>query len=408
MKSIEGGVTAPQGFRASGVAAAIKATSTKKDCALVVSDREAAAAGSFTRNLFKAPPLRWSEAICRAGRARAIFANSGNANACTGERGYANAKTTAGLVAQGLGIPQDQVCVLSTGVIGVPLPMDRIAKGVEGCVSALSASGGEDAAIAIMTTDTVKKEAAVELALASGTIRLGAIAKGSGMISPNMGPALQLNTGTMFCLMTTDAEVEAEVLAGIVQRAVDGSFNQICVDNDTSTSDSVICLANGASGVALATGSSELAAFEEAVCALCTQMAKALVRDGEGATKFVEITIDGTAEDGDAKRIARAIAVSHLCKTAFFGQDPNWGRISCAAGYAGVPFDPARVGVWIDDVQVMRDGMAAEYREEDAAACMLKPEFRIRVSVGDGPGRAVFWTSDLSYKYVEINADYRT
>lgn len=398
---IPGGVCAPKGFRASGFAAAIKPTSKKMDCALIVSDTNAAAAGTFTTNLFKAPPIQWSERICQSGHARAIFANSGNANACTGDRGAENAKATAARVAAGLGASADEVCVLSTGVIGVHLPMDRIANGVDGCLAALTPEGSADAARAIMTTDTVPKETAVELALSGGVVRIGAIAKGSGMISPNMA--------TMFCLITTDAAVHANDLSGVLREAVGASFNHICVDNDMSTSDAVICLANGASGVdELVPGTADFAAFAGAVKAICTQMAKALVRDGEGATKFVEIAVSGAASDADARTIARAIAVSQLCKTAFFGQDPNWGRFACAAGYAGVPFDPARVNIWIDDLQIMRDGMAAEYAEADAAERMLRPEFTVRVEVGDGPGASVYWTSDLSHDYVTINADYRT
>jgi glutamate N-acetyltransferase/amino-acid N-acetyltransferase len=401
MMRIEGGVTAPRGFRASGVAAGVKPGTTKKDCALIVSDVPASVAGAFTTNLFKAPPVKWDEAVCARGVGRAIFANSGNANAATGDQGYADARATAEQVAQGLSVPAGQVCVLSTGVIGVPLPMDRIAMGVRGCLESLSAAGSGDAARAIMTTDTVPKEMAVEIPLGKGSARIGAIAKGSGMIAPNMA--------TLFCIITTDANVESKALADLLRRAVGVSFNQICVDNDMSTSDSVICLANGASGVpAIEPGTDDFAAFGVALIDVCQEMAKALVRDGEGATKFVEIVITGTATDQDAKVIARSIATSQLCKTAFFGQDPNWGRIACAAGYAGVAFDPESVSIWIDDVQVMSCGMPARYEEAEAAACMRKPEFCIRVNVGNGPGASVFWTSDLSQKYVEINADYRT
>lgn len=401
MMRIEGGVTAPKGFRASGVAAGIKPGTTKKDCALIVSDVSAAIAGTFTTNRFKAPPVKWSETVCARGVGRAIFANSGNANAATGDQGYADARASAEQVAQGLSVPAEQVCVLSTGVIGVPLPMDRISMGVKDCLESLSASGSGDAARAIMTTDTVSKEMAVEIPMGKGSARIGAIAKGSGMIAPNMA--------TMFCLITTDAAVESKVLADLLRRAVGVSFNQMCVDNDMSTSDSVICLANGASGVpAIEPGTDDFAAFGVALIDVCQEMAKALVRDGEGATKFVEIVVTGTATDQEAKVIARSIATSQLCKTAFFGQDPNWGRIACAAGYAGVAFDPESVSIWIDDVQVMSDGMPAEYEEAEAAACMRKPEFCIRVNVGNGPGTSVFWTSDLSHQYVEINADYRT
>ena len=289
----------------------------------------------------------------------------------------------------------------STGVIGVPLPMDRIEQGVRGCLDALSTSGSADAALAIMTTDTVPKETAVELPVDAGAVRIGAIAKGSGMIAPNMA--------TLICIITTDAAVEATPLSDLLREAVNASFNRICIDNDTSTSDTVICLANGMAGVPqLTPGSKAFDLFRVALSDVCRQMAVALVRDGEGASKFIEIVVAGAGDDEQARTIARSIATSQLCKTAFFGQDPNWGRFACAAGYAGVAFDPARLCMWIDDVAVMQYGMPAAYDEADAAACMSKPEFCVRLEVGDGPGAAVFWTSDLSHEYVRINADYRT
>ena len=398
---IEGGLCAPQGFRAAGVAAAVKDGSTKNDCALVVTDTTASAAGTFTTNLFKAPPVQLSEAVCRRGQARAVFVNSGNANACTGERGLADARTTAERIADGLDVAADQVCVLSTGVIGVPLPMDRIANGVDGCLDALSPAGRHDAALAIMTTDTVPKEMAVLVALSGGVVRIGAIAKGSGMIAPNMA--------TMISLITTDAAVTPEILSDLLRDAVRVSFNCMCIDNDMSTSDAVIVLANGASGVPeVSAGSADAATFGAALAAVCIQMAQALVRDGEGASKFVTIDVAGAADDDAARTIARAVAVSQLCKTAFAGEDPNWGRIACAAGYAGVDYDPARLCVWLDGVRVMAAGTAADFEEDDAAAVMQQPDFTIRMRVGDGPGRCTFWTSDLSHEYVTINADYRT
>jgi len=398
---VAGGVCAPRGFRASGVAAGIKPGSAEKDCALVVSLARAVAAGTFTTNRFKSPPAQWSENICRHGAARAVFVNSGNANACTGEQGMADAVATAEEVAEALGFASQEVCVLSTGVIGVPLPMDRIAEGVRGCAGALSEDGSHDAALAIMTTDTVPKQMALEVPLRSGAVRIGAIAKGSGMICPNMA--------TMIALITTDAAVEAAPLAQLLRQAVAVSFNRISIDNDMSTSDATIVLANGASGApALAPGSDDFDAFGEALREVCTKMAQALVRDGEGATKFVEIAVSGAATDEDAKAIARAVATSQLCKTAFFGQDPNWGRIACAAGYAGVPFDPSHVSVWLDDLAIMTKGRAADYDEAEAEARMRRPEFAIRIEVGNGPGTSVYWSSDLSHKYVEINADYRT
>lgn len=401
MTAITGGVTAPRGFRASGVHAEIKLGSTKRDCALIVSDVPAVVAGTFTQNIMKAPPVEWNVGVCKAGCARAVFINSGNANAATGARGVADVEQTAGSVAEALGLEPGEVCIASTGVIGVPLPMDRILRGVADCATGLSATGSADAVEAIMTTDTVPKEMAVEIPLTTGTVRIGAIAKGSGMIAPNMA--------TMICILTTDACIAREPLSELLLQAVGVSFNCMCVDNDMSTSDTVLCFANGQSGApTLIPGSDDFQAFASALTEVCRHMAKWLVRDGEGATKFVEIAVSGTATDDEAKTIARTVAVSQLCKTAFFGQDPNWGRFACAAGYAGVPFDPNRLAIRLGDVQVVLGGMAADYKEADAAAVMQRPEFRIQIEVGDGPGSAEFWTSDLSHDYVTINADYRT
>ncbi len=398
MMNIEGGVTAPAGYRAAGVAAHIKGpASEKKDCALLVSDADAVVAGTFTTNILKAAPIQWTEGVCMRGRARAVFMNSGNANACTGAKGLEDAQATAERIAGGLDVPVTEVAVLSTGVIGVPLPMDRILDGAAGCLEALSASGSHDAALAIMTTDTVPKE----MALDGGPVRIGAIAKGSGMIAPNMA--------TMFCIITTDAAIEAGVLRNLLRECVRDSFNCICVDNDMSTSDAGLCFANGQAGLPVLTpGTADFEAFAEALRAVCVTMAKALVRDGEGASKLVEIRVEGAVSDEDAKTIARSIAQSQLCKTAFFGEDPNIGRLACAAGYAGVGFDVNDLGIWLDGVQVVRDGMPAAYEEEQAAAVMRQAEFAVRVAVGQGGGEAVFWTTDLGHDYVTINADYRT
>ena len=401
MNAISGGVAAPEGFTASGVAAGIKPGSTKKDCALILSEADAAVAGMFTRNVMKSPPVFWNQDVCARGSARAVFINSGNANAATGQQGHDDVRATAAHLAHAAQIPEAEACICSTGVIGVPLPMDHIRQGVDACVNAVSRDGSADAAAAIMTTDTVPKERAYEVSLGTGPVRLGAIAKGSGMISPNMA--------TMICVITTDATVDAAHLREILRNAVDVSFNQICVDNDMSTSDTVLVLANGQSGPPpLVPGSADFEIFENALVALCREMAQLLVRDGEGATKFVEIAAEGAPCDEDAKRIVRAIGNSQLCKTAFFGEDPNWGRFACATGYAGVAFDPAHLSIWIDDLKVCDGGLAADYAEVDAAAIMKQPEFRLRVSVGEGPGHATFWTSDLSHEYVSINANYRS
>lgn len=287
-------------------------------------------------------------------------------------------------------------------MIGVRLPMDRIQQGVEGCLAALSSTGSADASRAIMTTDTVPKEVALAITLPSGgEVRLGAIAKGAGMIAPNMA--------TMISIVTTDAKISPATLADALRPAVQDSFNRICVDNDMSTNDTVLCFANGQSGTAaLEPGSADYSAFCEGLATICREIAGRLVRDGEGATKFVEIRVSGAVTNSDALAVARAIAVSQLCKTAFFGQDPNWGRIACAAGYAGVAFDPDQFSLWLDEVQIMKDGRGADYQEADAAAVMQNRAFVIRVSLGDGPGAATFWTSDLSHDYVSINADYRS
>jgi glutamate N-acetyltransferase/amino-acid N-acetyltransferase len=394
------GVTEPQGYRASGVAAGIK-NAGALDCALLVSDSPTTVAGTFTTNVMKAPPVVWNQQVCGNGAGRAVFINSGNANACVGPRGFDDVGTTVDHLAAGLDIALDEICVCSTGVIGVPLPMEKIQAGVEETIAALSESGGTDAAKAIMTTDTVPKEGSVSITLDGKTVRIGAMAKGSGMIAPNMA--------TMICVLTTDAAIEAEPLQAALSRAVQVSFNQICVDNDMSTSDTVLCFANGAvSGETLQPDTDDIAVFESALTALCVDMAQALVKDGEGVTKFVEIEINGAPSDEDAKTVARAIAHSHLCKTAFFGEDPNWGRFACAAGYCGVVYPPEGLSLWLDDLRLMEAGVAADYEESDATAIMKQDTFRIRVDLGAGSGSAVFWTSDLSYDYIRINAEYRS
>jgi glutamate N-acetyltransferase/amino-acid N-acetyltransferase len=401
MTTSRSGVTAPAGFRAAGVSAGIKPGSTKLDCALVVSEAAASAAGVFTKNKVKSATVLWNQEVCRKGTVQAVFVNSGNANACTGEQGLRDAEATAERVAAGMDTTRDNVCVCSTGVIGVPLPMERILKGVEGCLGALRPEGGADAAHAIMTTDTVPKEAVAEVELARGKVTIGAMAKGSGMIAPNMA--------TLLVFITTDASIEPGPLSTLLKQAVDRSFNCTCVDNDCSTNDTVLCLANGlAEAEPLMPGTADYAAFGEALTRVCQDLAQRIVRDGEGATKFVTIAVSGGASDEDAKLIARSVAESQLCKTAFFGNDANWGRIACAAGYSGAALDPDALQVWLDDVQVMADGRRADYREEDATARVKQSEFTVRINVGEGPGQAVFWTSDLSFDYVRINAEYRS
>jgi glutamate N-acetyltransferase / amino-acid N-acetyltransferase len=401
VKRVEGGVAAPQGYRAAGVRGGIHRTAGKKDCALVTSRVPASVAGVFTTNVVKAAPVLWDMEVCARGRAQAVFLNSGNANACTGPQGVRNVKDTAIHVGRALGMPPELVCIASTGVIGVLLPMDAVRRGVEAAVQALSETGGRDAAEAVMTTDRAPKEGAFEVALSSGPVRIGGMAKGAGMISPQMA--------TMLCVITTDAQIEPQLLHQMLRKAVAKSFNCISVDNDMSTNDSVLFFANGEAGVGeLDGGSEDFRLLSEALEALCEDLAQLLVRGGEGATKFVTIQVVGAPSDDAALRVARSVAHSQLCKTAFAGQDPNWGRVACAAGYAGVPFEPGALSIWLGGVQVMANGKGAVYREEDAAAVMRQPEFTVRISLGSGPGKTDFWTSDLSHEYVSINADYRS
>ena len=402
MKKIENGICAPLGFRAGAAAAGVKKPGTTRlDCALIVSDTPASVAGVFTTNRVFAAPVRYCRQVCARGSARAVFANSGNANACTGEQGYRDVLATAALAAELVGIAPDEVCVASTGVIGVPMPMDRLSKGVQACAGALSATGSADAARAIMTTDTVPKEVAVEVPAAGGAVRIGGIAKGSGMIAPNMA--------TMLCFLTTDARISPDNLRGLLRDAAEQSFNCMCVDNDMSTNDTLLCLANGASGTAeLLPGTEDFERFGTALAGLCTEIAKALVRDGEGATKFVEIEVTGAADVAGARQVARSVAQSQLCKTAFYGQDANWGRIACAAGYSGADFDPALLDVHIQGIRVLERGQPTRYSEEEIQRLMREPELSVRLDLQSGSGRAVFWTSDLSLDYVKINADYRT
>lgn len=400
MNEINGGICAPRGYKASGVAAQLK-KSGKKDCALVVSTVPATVAGTFTTNLVKAAPVQWTEGVCIRGAAQAVFINSGNANACTGQQGIEDAQATAELLCHGLNVPITEVCVLSTGVIGVPLPMDKIKNGVTLSIEALSENGGEDAATAIMTTDTVKKEFAVEVPLSQGSVRIGATCKGSGMINPNMA--------TMISVITTDAKIEHAPMQEMLLRVVNQSYNRLCIDNDMSTNDAVVMMANGQAELdTLLPGTDDFVAFEKALVAVCQHTAKLLVKDGEGATKFITINVQGAKSDEDALKIARSVATSQLCKTAFFGEDANWGRIGAAAGYSGADFDPRHLSICLDNLEVVHEGLPTRYQEADAAAIMKQTDITVKISVGDGLGKCTFWTCDMSYDYVKINADYRS
>lgn len=400
-----GTVTSPTGFLAGTAAAHIKYPD-KQDLTLVVSEHDCTTAAVFTQNQVAAALVIVDKETLQADKSpiRAIVANAGNANACTGQPGLENAHDTQAAAAASLGVQANQVLLLSTGVIGVQLPMARMLPGIQTAASQLSPEGGLSAAQAIMTTDTHPKHLAVQIELSGGIVTIGGMAKGSGMIHPHMA--------TMLGVVTTDAQVASELLDGMLKTAVNASFNRISVDGDTSTNDTVLLLANGASGVPVNDPES-IPIFQEALTYLCTELAKMIIRDGEGATKFVEIQVTGAQTGGDAHAIAATIATSPLVKTAFAGSDANWGRILAAAGRAGVSFDQNHVELWIgidasDELQLVSEGMPTPYQEAEAAHIFAQPAFKIRFDLGAGQAADAMWTCDLTHEYVSINADYRT
>jgi glutamate N-acetyltransferase/amino-acid N-acetyltransferase len=339
----------------------------------------------------------YSQRIVASGAARAIVCNSGNANACTGEQGLRDTQETASLVADELGLVSNQVIVASTGVIGVPLDMDALRRGIPRVVAELGASG-EAAARAIVTTDNHPKTWAARIRLGEGEITIGGMTKGAGMIHPDLA--------TTLCFLTTDAAVGAADLQAALVSAVAVSYNAITVDGDTSTNDSVVALANGASGISIERGTPDHDLFVEALSAVALELAKKIVRDAEGGTKLMGIRVEGAASDEEAKRAAFTIANSPLVKTAFYGCQANWGRILAAAGRAGVAMNEAASEVWFNDVRVVRDGLAVARDLRAAEAEMRKPEVTVRVHLGVGSGSALVWTSDLTEEYIRINGSY--
>lgn len=395
----EEGVTAPQGFLACGLHVGLK--KHKKDLAFIHSSVPCSVAGVFTTNRVKAAPLLVSMPRVAAGRAQAVIVNSGNANACNGPVGEEDARRMSALTAEALGVPEEMVLVASTGVIGQRLPVEKIAAGLPGVPRLLSREGGNDAAEAIMTTDLFAKKISVTLSLGGHTVTIGGMAKGSGMIHPNMA--------TMLAFITTDAAVDPTALRTALKDAVDRSFHMISIDGDTSTNDMVLVMANGLAGnAALSPGSDGFALFCEALNGVCVRLAKMVARDGEGATTLIEVRLRGAESEADARLAARAIAASSLVKAAVFGRDANWGRIICAAGYSGARFDPDRFAVWLGDVQVAGGGKGLDFDEAGAAAVLSGDPVVITVDLGQGSGAAVAWGCDLSYDYVKINAAYRT
>ena len=397
---IDGGVTAPLGFKASGICAGIKADAL--DLALLVSEAPATVAGMFTTNAVQAAPVKLCKQVAASGTASAVVVNSGCANACTGEAGMMAATETAAATAAALGLAEDAIFVCSTGTIGKPLPLDKIKAGLPVAVEALAPDGGTNAARAIMTTDTVDKQAAVSIEIGGQTVCVGGMAKGAGMIEPNMA--------TMLAFLTTDAAVTRSALQSCLEAAVTKSFNRITVDGDQSTNDTVLMFANGASGVpALDESHPDWPLFEAALAEVALTLARKMVEDGEGATKFITVTINGAVTAADANVAAKAIANSLLCKTAWFGGDPNWGRVIAAVGYSGAQVDPDLVDIAFDDVAAVSGGMMIPgVAFEDLEEVFGKKAFEISVNLNLGSEEDTVYTCDCSYDYVKINAEYLT
>jgi glutamate N-acetyltransferase/amino-acid N-acetyltransferase len=397
----QGKIKGVQGFRFATRPAGIRKAG-RTDLALIFSEVPALCAGVFTTNKVVAAPVTLTAPRVRRGECQAILVNSGNANACTGEPGLQNARRCGDLAARALGIDPELVAVSSTGVIGAPLPMDRFEEHVPLLAADLAADGALAVAEAIMTTDSFPKVSAVQGVAGGRPYTLLGVAKGAGMIHPNMA--------TMLAFVLTDAAVEPALLDQALRQGVDLSFNSITVDRDTSTNDMVLVLANGlAANPVICRGTPEGEAFGEELNAILLDLAKMIVRDGEGATKLVEIRVRGAASDGEARQAACSVATSNLVKTAFFGEDANWGRIIAAVGYSGAEVDPERIDIFFGDVQVVKNGLTTGKELEERATAVLKtPEFTVTVDLHLGNGAASYYTSDLTYDYVKINAAYRT
>ena len=391
---IDGDVTSPIGFLAAGIHCGVKRK--RPDLALLCSETPATAAAVFTTNRVQAAPVVYSREVVTHGWARAVVVNSGNANACTGAQGIADAREMGERTAAALGLPTDQVLVASTGIIGVPLPMDAIRAGIPRAVEALEADGAA-ASRAILTTDRFPKTAAARLEVGGREVTIGGMAKGAGMIHPNMATTLGF--------LTTDAALAPDLLRGALRRAVDASFHQITVDGDTSTNDAVFLFANGRAGAPAITGA-ELDRFTAALGAVAGKLAWMVVRDGEGTTRVAEIAVEGARDEAEARRAAFRVAGSLLVKTALHGGEPNWGRVMAALGSAGVEIVEQRIAIDIGEVPVVREGIGVPGSEQRAADALANVEVRVRIRLGLGGGRARCWTSDLGEEYVRLNGSY--
>ncbi len=399
MRNLEGGgVASPQGFLAAGISTGVK-ESGGRDLALVYSTRPANAAAVYTTNKVQGAPIAVDREHLADGRARAVILNSGNANVCNGDAGLDHARRMCSLAASELGLGAEEVLVCSTGVIGVPLPIGKIEAGIPRIVAALSDEGGAEAAEAVMTTDTVPKSCAVEVELASGAAVVGAMAKGAAMIAPNMA--------TMLSVVTTDAAVQGGQLQELLSQAIRRTFNCITVDGDMSTSDTVILMANGgASPEEL--GARDGERLYEGIEHVCRQMAQEIARDAEGSSKLIAISVRGASTEAEARQVGLAVANSSLVKTAAFGNDPNWGRILCAMGYAGVDFDPGKARVSLCGTDIYGNGAGLSYNEGELSAAMQADEIAIAIDLAMGGAATEIFTCDLTYEYVRLNAEYTT
>ena len=404
MKIIDGGVCAAKGFTASGVHCGIRKNRTKKDIALIFSEVKASAAATYTTNLVKGAPLTVTKNHIANGKAQAVICNSGNANTCNAN-GIEIAEEMSKLAANSLGIDADDMVVASTGVIGQPLNIEPIANGIPELVKNLSVNGGKDAAEAIMTTDTSLKEIAVEFEIGGKICHMGGIAKGSGMIHPNMA--------TMLVFITTDAAISPEMLQKALSGDIKNTFNMICIDGDTSTNDMVTVLANGmAQNAEITTEGEDYNAFMKALNTINIHLCKMIAADGEGATKLLECTVTGAKDEQTAKTVAKSVICSSLLKAAMFGADANWGRVLCAIGYSGADVDVAKVGVSFKsskgEIEVCKNGAGVDFSEDKAKKILLENEITIAVTLDSGNYCSTAWGCDLTYDYVKINGDYRT
>lgn len=402
MNFIDGGVCAPKGFSASGINCGIR-KSSKKDLALIVSEKRAVTAGVYTKNLVKGAPIAVTKEHIADGYAQAIICNSGNANTCNAN-GIEIAEGMCKLVEEKLGIPFLDVAVASTGVIGQPLSLEPISSGMDALISSLG-DNSSDAATAIMTTDTKKKEAAIEFSIGGKTVKLGGIAKGSGMIHPNMA--------TMLVFVTTDADISPEMLQQALSFSVEDSFNMISVDRDTSTNDTMLVMANGLAGnEMISCDGNDFEAFKAALFELSSYLCRSIAKDGEGATKLLECSVSGAKDKVAARAIAKSVICSPLVKCAMFGSDANWGRVLCAIGYAGVETDVTKVSVSFcsnsGSISVCKDGSGIDFSEEVAKKVLSEDEIIIEIGLGDGDAKATAYGCDLTYDYVKINGDYRS